>query len=74
LQFFVAVAQTGSISKGALQCHLAIAAVSKRIAELENMAGTNLFYRHASGVTLTPSGHAMLLTRKLATGHRTHGM
>lgn len=60
LQLFVAVAETGSISRGAQRAHLALAAASKRIAELESQVGTAILYRHARGVTLTPAGDALL--------------
>lgn len=60
LRLFVAIASTGSISKGAARSHLALAAASKRIAELEDTAQARLFYRHPKGVELTPAGHAML--------------
>lgn len=60
LRLFVTVAGTGSISKGAARSHLALAAASKRIAELEDAAQAKLFYRHPKGVELTPAGHAML--------------
>lgn len=57
LDLFVAVARSGSISRGALQCHLAVAAASKRISDFEAHLGTTLFYRHAAGVRLTEAGH-----------------
>jgi DNA-binding transcriptional LysR family regulator len=60
LRLFIAVASTGSISKGAARSHLALAAASKRIAELEDAAQARLFYRHPKGVELTPAGRAML--------------
>jgi DNA-binding transcriptional LysR family regulator len=56
LSLFVAVARHGSISAGARQSHLAIAAASKRISDLEAAIGTALLYRHASGVELTEAG------------------
>lgn len=60
LRVFVAVAETGSFSKAAGRVHLAVAAVSRRIADLEDDLATPLFVRHARGVELTPAGHAML--------------
>lgn len=60
LRLFVAVADRGSISEGAKRCHLALAAASKRIAELETRARLPLLVRHARGVVLTPAGHALL--------------
>lgn len=58
LNLFIAVARTGSISRGAQQSNLALAAASKRISDLEAHLGTTLLYRHASGVTLTDAGNA----------------
>ena len=60
LRIFVAVAETGSFSKAAAKVHLAVAAVSRRIADLEDDVATALFTRHARGVELTPAGHSML--------------
>lgn len=58
LGLFIAVARSGSITRGAQQSHLAVAAASKRISDLESHLGTSLLFRHANGVTLTEAGHA----------------
>ncbi len=58
LGLFVAVARQGSISAGARQSHLAVAAASKRISDLETAVGAPLFFRHAAGVQLTEAGQA----------------
>lgn len=58
LNLFIAVARMGSISRGAQQSNLALAAASKRISDLEAHLGTPLLYRHANGVTLTDAGNA----------------
>lgn len=58
LNLFVAIARTGSITRGAHQANLALAAASKRISDLEVHFGTSLLYRHANGVTLTDAGNA----------------
>lgn len=60
LEIFVAVADTGNITRAADQQHLAISAVSKRIAELEDLTGSALLVRHARGVSLTPAGQSLL--------------
>lgn len=60
VRVFVAVVQGGSFSAGARLAHLSVAAVSKRIAELEQVIGSTLFERHAAGVRLTPAGQALL--------------
>lgn len=58
LALFHRVASTGSISQGAASSHLAIAAASRRIADLEEAVGTPLFERHSRGVSLTAAGQA----------------
>lgn len=60
LALFVAVARHGSISAGARQVNLAVAAASRRIADLEEALHAPLLYRRASGVELTEPGHACL--------------
>jgi len=61
LRLFVTVADHGSISEGAKRCHIALAAASKRISDLEARARLPLLVRHARGVTLTSAGHGLLL-------------
>ena len=56
LRLFLAVAQTGRISGGALVSHLSVAAASKRISDLELRLGYKLFDRHARGVVATAAG------------------
>jgi DNA-binding transcriptional LysR family regulator len=60
LRLFVAVAQTGKISAGAMTCHLSVAAASKRISDLETRLGYGLFDRHARGVVATEAGERVL--------------
>lgn len=60
LEVFVAVAESGNLTRAAEQQHLAVSAVSKRITELEDTAGIGLLLRHARGVTLTPAGQSLL--------------
>lgn len=60
LRLFCAVAQSGSITKGAQHCHLALSAASRRLADLEAAAGASLLLRSAQGVALTPAGHVAL--------------
>lgn len=59
LSLFGLVVRTGSISKGADLAHLAVAAASKRISDLEDAVGAALFERHSRGVTLTLAGQAL---------------
>jgi DNA-binding transcriptional LysR family regulator len=60
LALFVRVAETRSITKAAAASHIALAAASRRIAQLEHQFGVQLLYRTAQGVRLTPAGHVML--------------
>ena len=52
----VACAQTGSLTAAARGSHLALAAASRRIRELEDALGEPLFERHARGVLPTAAG------------------
>jgi DNA-binding transcriptional LysR family regulator len=60
LRLFCAVAQSGSITKGAETCHLALAAASRRLSDFEAATGSRLLERSAQGVALTPAGHAAM--------------
>ncbi len=60
LRLFLAVADTGSVSRGAQRCHLAPSSASLRIAGLESVLGVRLFERQARGVTLTQPGQILL--------------
>ena len=59
LSLFSLVVRTGSISRGAELAHLAVGAASKRISDLEDAVGSELFERHSRGVTLTLAGQAL---------------
>jgi DNA-binding transcriptional LysR family regulator len=60
LQLFVAVAETRSITNGALRVHLALASASERIKGLEAAFGVMLLRRGRRGVELTPAGESLL--------------
>lgn len=60
LKLFCAIAQSGSITKGAIECSLALSAASRRMSELEDTVGLMLLDRSAKGVTLTQAGHAVM--------------
>lgn len=60
LKLFVAVAECANLTRAAEREHLAVSAVSKRMAELEGVAGTPLLQRLPRGVGLTPAGQALL--------------
>ena len=60
LHLVLAIAETHSITRGAAQAHLALAAASKRLSDLETRLGVALFERRARGVDLTEAGRAMV--------------
>ena len=60
LRAFLSVAETRSFSVAAQQLHLTQPAVSKRISQLENSLGCQLFDRVARSVNLTESGKKLL--------------
>jgi len=71
LRLLLAVAQTGSITQAAQQCHLALGAASTRLRELEERLGTALLVRQARGTVLTEAGErvvrrARVIERELA--------
>jgi DNA-binding transcriptional LysR family regulator len=60
LMLFIRVAETRSITKAAKAGHIALAAASRRIQQLEDQLGCQLLRRSARGVELTPAGIAVL--------------
>jgi DNA-binding transcriptional LysR family regulator len=60
LQLFIAVADSRSITGGALQVHLALASASARIKGLEQAFGVALLKRGRRGVELTAAGESLL--------------
>lgn len=61
VQLFIAVAELGSITRGAERLHLAPAAASRRILELESRLGVDLFERRPHGMALTDAGRTLLV-------------
>jgi DNA-binding transcriptional LysR family regulator len=59
LRVFCAVARLGSFSAAAAALHFTQSGVSRRIAALERLAGSELFAREPRGVRLTPVGTAL---------------
>lgn len=55
-----AIAETGSFTKAAQSLYLTQSAVSHAVKELEEKAGTALFYRMSKGVQLTKCGQLLL--------------
>ena len=60
LQLFIAVAETRSITGGAVRVHLALASASARIKGLEAALGVALLKRGRRGVELTAAGESLL--------------
>lgn len=60
LEVFVFVADEQNLTRAAARRNLAVSAVSKRIAELEEEVGCALLVRYPRGVGLTPAGQALL--------------
>ena len=52
LRLFCAVAQTGSITKGASRCHLALSAASRRLTDFEEAVGLDPARAHRPGRAL----------------------
>jgi DNA-binding transcriptional LysR family regulator len=75
LRLFLSVIEAGSITHGAERLHLAIAAASTRIRNMEAALGTALLHRQRQGVQPTPAGrtlahHARVLLQQ---AERMHG-
>jgi DNA-binding transcriptional LysR family regulator len=60
LRLFVATAELGGVTRAAERLHIAPAAASRRIVELEAQFGLPLFERRPHGMALTDAGRAML--------------
>jgi DNA-binding transcriptional LysR family regulator len=60
IRLAVSCAQTGSLTAAARGSHLALAAASRRIRELEDALGESLFERHARGLTPTAAGQVFM--------------
>ncbi|HEX3972118.1 MAG TPA: LysR family transcriptional regulator [Stellaceae bacterium] len=60
LTLVASIARAGSISKGARELNMAIAAASKRVADFEAELGVAIFYRRPSGMVITEAGRAIV--------------
>ena len=60
LRYFVEVAQAGSLSGASERLHVAVSAISRQIAKLEEEAGAPLFERAARGMVLSEAGRLLL--------------
>lgn len=71
IRLAVAAAQSGSLTAAAAEAHLALAAASRRLRELEAALGMPLFERHPRGLKTTAAGrifvkHGLTLLQALA--------
>lgn len=57
LQYFIAVAEEGTVSGAAQSLSISQSAVTDAIKELESDLGVRLFERHRRGLTITHKGH-----------------
>jgi DNA-binding transcriptional LysR family regulator len=65
LEYFVAVAEAGSVTKAAASVHLSQSAMSAALADLEAALSVQLLVRHhARGISLTPAGKELLVTSR----------
>lgn len=60
LRYFVAAAETQSVTRAAARCGVAQPSLSQQIARLERAMGARLFDRLGRGVALTDAGRALL--------------
>ncbi|MEM7340459.1 MAG: LysR family transcriptional regulator [Actinomycetota bacterium] len=71
IELFAAAAELGSISKAASRFHLSQPVASRRLRDLEQRLGFEVFHRSAVGVTLSPRGmHALTAARAFLAGAR----
>lgn len=70
LEYFIAVAEAGSVTAAAQEIHLSQSALSTALVELERALDVQLFLRHhARGVTLTTAGHQMYAASRQLLSH-----
>ncbi|OJU51715.1 MAG: LysR family transcriptional regulator [Mesorhizobium sp. 61-13] len=60
LQYFVAVAEQGTVSRAAQNLSISQSSVTEAIKELESDLGVELFERHSRGLNVTHKGHQFL--------------
>src|ERR1700712_283108 len=60
LQYFVAVAEQGSVTRAAQNLSISQSPVTEALKELEGDLGVELFDRHPRGLTITHNGHQFL--------------
>ncbi|MDM9648757.1 LysR family transcriptional regulator [Rhizobium sp. S163] len=60
IQYFIAVAEQGSITRAAQNLSISQSSVTEALKELETDLGVELFDRHPRGLTITHNGHQFL--------------
>ena len=60
IRYFIATAETGQVSRAAIDLHVSQSAITTAIKGLEGMLGTKLFERQSHGVALTYEGSQVL--------------
>ncbi|WP_430461016.1 LysR family transcriptional regulator [Thalassolituus sp. LLYu03] len=60
IRYFIAIAETGSVSAAAQAVHISQSTLTTAIKQLEDSLGAVLFSRHAKGMELTHQGHQFL--------------
>ncbi|MBX4957714.1 LysR family transcriptional regulator [Rhizobium lentis] len=60
IQYFVAVAEQGSVTRAAQNLSISQSSVTEALKELETDLGVVLFERHPRGLTITHNGHQFL--------------
>lgn len=70
LEYFAAIAETGSVTAAAARCNVSQAAVSLALAQLERVVGATLaIRRRGKGVALTTEGQAVAAHARLVADH-----
>jgi DNA-binding transcriptional LysR family regulator len=72
LEYFVAIADEGSFTRGAERLLVAQPSLSQQIKVLERELGGELFERLPNGIRLTAAGNAFLTDARLALTHAAH--
>ncbi|WP_170476715.1 LysR substrate-binding domain-containing protein [Ruegeria arenilitoris] len=60
LRTFIAVAESGSVTEGAVRIHRSQSATSLQVKRLETILGQPVFERHGRGIVLSDTGHRLL--------------